>query len=108
MALVVGTFRGEALLSETTNTSILAALAIRAPTGSLNAGDGDTSTGPQIQFWQSFALPKIPGSSPESRFRCSRRGTRILACISCWSGDGEGERTLFSEILGAPVSICHL
>jgi hypothetical protein len=27
-------------------------LAIRTPTGSLAAGDGDTSIGPQIQFWQ--------------------------------------------------------
>ncbi len=46
------TITPEVLLSETKNTSILAALAIRTPTGSLNAGDGDTSIGPQIQFWQ--------------------------------------------------------
>jgi hypothetical protein len=46
------TITPQVLLSETRNTSIMAALAIRTPTGSLNAGDGDTSIGPQIQFWQ--------------------------------------------------------
>ena len=40
------------MLSETKNTSIMSVLAIRTPTGSLTAGDGDTSIGPQIQFWQ--------------------------------------------------------
>jgi hypothetical protein len=46
------TITPQVLLSETKNTSIMASLAIRTPTGSLNAGDGDTSIGPQIQFWQ--------------------------------------------------------
>ena len=46
------TITPQVLLSETKNTSIMSVLAIRTPTGSLNAGDGDTSIGPQIQFWQ--------------------------------------------------------
>ncbi len=62
------------LLSETKNRSILAALAIRTPTGSQNAGDGDTSIGPQIQFWQGLpdrwvvrgsAGPTVPLSSTD-------------------------------------------
>jgi hypothetical protein len=46
------TITPQVLLSETRNTSIMSVLAIRAPTGSLAAGDGNTSIGPQIQFWQ--------------------------------------------------------
>ncbi len=46
------TITPQMLLSETKNTSIMSVLAIRTPTGSLAAGDGDTSIGPQIQFWQ--------------------------------------------------------
>ena len=46
------TITPQVLLSETKNTSIMSVLAIRTPTGSLNAGDGDTTIGPQIQFWQ--------------------------------------------------------
>jgi hypothetical protein len=46
------TITPQVLLSETRNTSIMSVLAIRTPTGSLAAGDGDTSIGPQIQFWQ--------------------------------------------------------
>jgi Putative MetA-pathway of phenol degradation len=46
----------QVLLSETRNTSIMSVLTIRTPTGSLNAGNGDTSLGPQIQFWQ--GLPR--------------------------------------------------
>jgi Putative MetA-pathway of phenol degradation len=45
-------FTPQVLLSETKNTSIMSVLAIRTPTGSLAAGNGDTSIGPQIQFWQ--------------------------------------------------------
>jgi hypothetical protein len=41
----------QVLLSETKNTSIMSVLTIRTPTGSLAAGNGDTSLGPQIQFW---------------------------------------------------------
>jgi len=46
------TITPQVLLSETKNTSIMSVLAIRTPTGSLAAGNGDTSIGPQIQFWQ--------------------------------------------------------
>jgi hypothetical protein len=46
------TFTPQVLLSETKNTSIMSVLAIRTPTGSLSAGDGNTSIGPQLQFWQ--------------------------------------------------------
>lgn len=46
------TITPQVLLSETKNTSIMSLLAIRTPTGSLAAGDGNTSIGPQIQFWQ--------------------------------------------------------
>jgi hypothetical protein len=46
------TITPQVLLSETKNTSIMSVLAIRTPTGSLAAGDGGTSIGPQIQFWQ--------------------------------------------------------
>ena len=46
------TITPQVLLSETKNTSIMSILAIRTPTGSLSAGDGNTSIGPQIQFWQ--------------------------------------------------------
>jgi hypothetical protein len=62
----------QVLLSETKNTSIMSVLAIRTPTGSLAAGDGGTSIGPQIQFWQGLpnrwvvrggAGPTIPLSS---------------------------------------------
>jgi hypothetical protein len=45
------TITPQVLLSETKNTSIMSVLAIRTPTGSLAAGNGDTSLGPQIQFW---------------------------------------------------------
>jgi hypothetical protein len=41
----------QVLLRETKNTSIMSVLTIRTPTGSLAAGNGDTSLGPQIQFW---------------------------------------------------------
>ena len=41
----------QVLLSETKNTSIMSVLTIRTPTGSIAAGNGDTSLGPQIQFW---------------------------------------------------------
>jgi hypothetical protein len=46
------TITPQVMLSETKNTSIMSVLAIRTPTGSRAAGDGDTSIGPQIQFWQ--------------------------------------------------------
>jgi hypothetical protein len=46
------TITPQVLLSETKNTSIMSVLAIRTPTGSRAAGNGDTSIGPQIQFWQ--------------------------------------------------------
>ena len=42
----------QVLLHETKNTSIMSVLTIRTPTGSIDAGNGDTSLGPQIQFWQ--------------------------------------------------------
>jgi hypothetical protein len=42
----------QVLLHETENTSIMSVLTIRTPTGSTDAGNGDTSLGPQIQFWQ--------------------------------------------------------
>ena len=66
------TITPQVLLSETKNTSIMAVLAIRTPTGSRFAGDGDTSIGPQIQFWQGLpdrwvvrggAGPTIPVSA---------------------------------------------
>jgi hypothetical protein len=41
----------QVLLSETKNTSIMSVLTIRTPTGSIDAGNGGTSLGPQIQFW---------------------------------------------------------
>jgi hypothetical protein len=59
-------------LSETKNTSIMSILAIRTPTGSLSAGNGGTSLGPQFQFWQGLpnrwvvrggAGPTIPVTS---------------------------------------------
>ncbi len=46
------TITPQVMLSETKNTSIMSVLAIRTPTGSRAAGDGGTSLGPQIQFWQ--------------------------------------------------------
>ena len=46
----------QVLLHETENTSIMSVLTIRTPTGSTEAGNGDTSLGPQIQFWQ--GLPR--------------------------------------------------
>jgi Putative MetA-pathway of phenol degradation len=46
------TFTPEVLLHETQNTSIMSILAIRTPTGATGAGNGATSLGPQIQFWQ--------------------------------------------------------
>ena len=46
----------QVLLSETKNTSIMSVLTIRTPTGLIDAGNGDTSLGPQIQFWQ--GLPR--------------------------------------------------
>jgi hypothetical protein len=46
------TITPQVMLSETRNTSIMSVLAIRTPTGSLPAGNGDTSIGPQLQFWQ--------------------------------------------------------
>jgi hypothetical protein len=46
------TITPQVMLSETKNTSIMSVLAIRTPTGSLSAGDGNTSLGPQLQFWQ--------------------------------------------------------
>ena len=66
------TVQPQVLLSETKNTSILALLAIRTPTGSLAAGNGGTSLGPQVQFWQGLpnrwvirggAGPIVPVSS---------------------------------------------
>ena len=45
-------FTPQVLLHETENTSIMSVLTIRTPTGSTDAGNGDTSLGPQIQFWQ--------------------------------------------------------
>jgi hypothetical protein len=45
-------FTPQVLLHETKNTSIMSVLTIRTPTGSADAGNGDTSLGPQIQFWQ--------------------------------------------------------
>ncbi len=46
------TITPQVMLSETRNTSIMSVLAIRTPTGSRAAGDGGTSLGPQLQFWQ--------------------------------------------------------
>jgi Putative MetA-pathway of phenol degradation len=46
------TFTPQVLLHETQNTSIMSLLAIETPTGSTAAGNGNTSLGPQIQFWQ--------------------------------------------------------
>jgi outer membrane putative beta-barrel porin/alpha-amylase len=46
------TITPEVMLYETKNTSIMSILAIETPTGSLSAGDGNTTIGPQIQFWQ--------------------------------------------------------
>jgi Putative MetA-pathway of phenol degradation len=69
------TITPQVMLSETKNTSIMSILAIRTPTGSLSAGDGKTSIGPQIQFWQGLpnrwvvrggAGPTIPLSSTGS------------------------------------------
>jgi len=56
------TITPQVMLSESRNTSIMSLLAIRTPTGSLSAGDGGTTLGPQIQFWQG-----LPG-------RCVIRG----------------------------------
>ncbi len=42
----------QVLLHETENTSIMSVLTIRTPTGAIDAGNGNTSIGPQIQFWQ--------------------------------------------------------
>jgi hypothetical protein len=46
------TFTPQVMLHETQNTSIMSILAIRTPTGSVAAGNGETSLGPQLQFWQ--------------------------------------------------------
>ncbi len=46
------TITPQVMLSETKNTSIMSVLAIRTPTGALSAGNGGTSLGPQLQFWQ--------------------------------------------------------
>ena len=46
------TFTPQVLLHETQDTSIMSILAIRTPTGSTGAGNGEMSLGPQIQFWQ--------------------------------------------------------
>ena len=46
------TITPQVMLSESKNTSIMSVLAIRTPTASLSAGNGGTSLGPQIQFWQ--------------------------------------------------------
>ena len=46
------TFTPQVLLHETQDTSIMSILAIRTPTGSTAAGNGEMSLGPQIQFWQ--------------------------------------------------------
>ncbi len=46
------TFTPQVLLHETQDTSIMSILAIRTPTGSVAAGNGEMSLGPQIQFWQ--------------------------------------------------------
>jgi hypothetical protein len=50
------TITPQVLLHETQNTSIMSILAVRTPTGSTAAGNGGTSLGPQVQFWQ--GLPK--------------------------------------------------
>lgn len=42
----------QVLLHETKNTSIMSILTIRTPTGSSDAGNGATTLGPQLQFWQ--------------------------------------------------------
>jgi hypothetical protein len=46
------TFTPQVLLHETQDTSIMSILAIKTPTGSVAAGNGEMSLGPQIQFWQ--------------------------------------------------------
>jgi hypothetical protein len=46
------TFTPQVMLHETQDTSIMSILAIRTPTGSVAAGNGEMSLGPQIQFWQ--------------------------------------------------------
>ena len=46
------TITPQVMLSETKNTSIMSVLAIRTPTGPLSGGNGGTSIGPQLQFWQ--------------------------------------------------------
>jgi hypothetical protein len=66
------TFTPQVMLHETQNTSILA---IKTPTGSVAAGNGEMSLGPQIQFWQGLpnrwvirggagpTIPLEPGSA---------------------------------------------
>ena len=46
----------QVLLGESKNTSIMSVMTIRTPTGATDAGNGDTSLGPQIQFWH--GLPR--------------------------------------------------
>ena len=62
----------QVLLHETKNTSIMSILTVRTPTGSIDAGNGESSLGPQLQFWQGLpdrwvirggAGPTIPVSS---------------------------------------------
>ena len=83
------TITPQMLLSETKNTSIMSVLAIRTPTNSLAAGDGNTSIGPQIQFWQGLpnrwvvrggAGPTIPLSATglHSTFNTSLTVGRFL------------------------------
>ena len=66
----------QVLLHETQNTSIMSILTVRTPTGSIDAGNGETSLGPQIQFWQGLpnrwvlrggAGPTIPLSTTGAR-----------------------------------------
>lgn len=46
------TITPQVMLHETQDTSIMSILAIRTPTGSTAAGNGEMSLGPQLQFWQ--------------------------------------------------------
>jgi hypothetical protein len=68
-------FTPQVLLHETQDTSIMSILAIKTPTGSVAAGNGEMSLGPQIQFWQGLpnrwvirggagpTIPLEPGSA---------------------------------------------
>ena len=78
-------FTPQVLLHETQDTSIMSILAIKTPTGSVAAGNGEMSLGPQIQFWQGLpnrwvirggagpTIPLEPGSAHDVRHELDDR-----------------------------------